>query len=164
MPLQTDERIAFSGFSMIFRSATAADLPRLIEMLVDDPLGATRERFEDPLPKPYSDAFAAIEADPANELVVAEIGGVIVGVLQLTIIPNLTYVGRSRALIEGVRVAADTRGDGAGKALVEYAIERARGLGCHMVQLTTDKSRAAALRFYERLGFKPTHEGMKLHF
>lgn len=74
MLLQTDERIAFSGFSMIFRSATAADLPRLIEMLVDDPLGATRERFEDPLPKPYSDAFAAIETDPANELVVAEIG------------------------------------------------------------------------------------------
>ena len=148
---------------MIFRQATATDLPRLVEMLVDDPLGATRERFEDPLPQSYRDAFAAIDADPANQLVVADLDGVVVGFLQLTIIPNLTYLGGSRALIEGVRVAVGSRGDGVGKALVEWAIERARSLECHLVQLTTDKSRTAALRFYERLGFEPTHEGMKLH-
>ena len=148
--------------ALIFRQATSADLPHLVRMLADDPLGATRERFEDPLPRAYHDAFAAIDSDPANELVVADREGVVVGFLQLTIIPDLTYMGRSRALIEGVRVAADTRGNGVGQALVEWAVDRAREHKCHLVQLTTDKTRGAALRFYERLGFKPTHEGMKL--
>jgi GNAT superfamily N-acetyltransferase len=149
--------------ALTFREATAADLSRLVEMLADDPLGAVRERFEDPLPGAYRDAFDAIDADPANELVVAERGGVVVGFLQLTVIPNLTYVGRSRVLIEGVRVEADNRGRGVGRALVEWAVSRARDHRCHMVQLTTDKTRASALHFYEELGFRATHEGMKLH-
>lgn len=149
--------------ALIFRAATAADLPRLVEMLADDALGAMRERSEDPLPDAYCDAFAAIEADPANELVVALSDGRLVGFLQLTIIPNLTYIGRNRALIEGVRVAAGIRGHGVGQALVEWAVDRARERACHLIQLTTDKTRPAALRFYEKLGFEATHEGLKRH-
>jgi hypothetical protein len=87
--------------ALIFREATSADLPHLVGMLADDPLGTTRERCEDPLPHAYHDAFATIDSDPANELVVVDREGVVVGFLQLTIIPNLTYMGRSRALIEG---------------------------------------------------------------
>ena len=149
--------------ALTFRQATAADLPHIVEMLANDPLGATRERFEDPLPRAYRDAFDAIDLDPANELVVAEKDAAVVGVLQLTIIPYLTYQGGRRALIEGVRVAAGSRGHGVGKALVEWAVNGAREHGCHLVQLTTDKTRAAAKPFYEKLGFKATHEGMKLH-
>ena len=149
--------------ALTFRQATAADLPHIVAMLANDPLGAMRERFEDPLPRAYRDAFDDIEPDPANELVVAETDGAVVGVLQLTIIPYLTYQGGRRALIEGVRVAASSRGHRVGQALVEWAVNRAREHGCHLVQLTTDKTRAAAKQFYEKLGFKATHEGMKLH-
>ncbi len=145
-----------------FRPAQRADLPAVVALLADDPLGAKRERFDDPLPQSYRDAFAAIEADPHNELWVAELNGQVAGVLQLTLIPYLTYQGGWRALIEGVRVAAVHRGKGLGKALFEWAISRARERGCHLVQLTTDKARPDARRFYERLGFVASHEGMKL--
>jgi ribosomal protein S18 acetylase RimI-like enzyme len=144
-----------------FRRAERGDVERIVQMLADDPLGAKRERYELPLPRSYLAAFEAIEADPNNEVVVACVDGKVIGVLQITFIPGLTYQGGWRALIEGVRVDAATRSSGLGKALVEHAIERARERGCHLVQLTTDKTRPEAKRFYEALGFVATHEGMK---
>lgn len=131
-------------------------------MLADDVLGAKRERLESPLPASYLRAFDEIDADRNNELVVACFGDDVVGVLQLTFIPYLTHQGSRRALIEGVRVARAHRGTGLGTRLFEWAIARARERGCRMVQLTTDKSRPAAKRFYEALGFVASHEGMKL--
>lgn len=146
-----------------FRHARNADLPALVRMLADDPLGARREVYSDPLAAGYTEAFAEIEADPNNELIVATVDGGLVGMFQLTFIPCLTYQGRWRALIEGVRVASGARSRGVGAAMIEWAIERARGRGCVMVQLTTDRARPDALRFYERLGFVASHHGMKLH-
>jgi GNAT superfamily N-acetyltransferase len=145
-----------------FRPATRGDLPAIVEMLADDPLGAQREADVSPLPASYGAAFDAIDADPNQELVVAEYGGAVVGVLQLTFIPSLTYRGGWRALIEGVRVAAALRSAGVGQRLFEWAIARARERGCHLLQLTSDKTRPEAIRFYERLGFVASHEGLKL--
>lgn len=144
------------------REATADDVAAIVALLADDALGAERECAQSPLPPAYHQAFDAIAADANNELIVADDGGEIVGVLQLTFIPYLTHQGSWRALIEGVRVAASRRGSGLGQQLFEWAIERARTRGCRMVQLTTDKRRPDALRFYERLGFVASHEGMKL--
>lgn len=148
--------------SLAFRPARAGDVLDIVRMLADDPLGATRERDERPLPESYARAFRAIEQDPNNELVVACRDERVVGVLQLTCLPSLTYQGGWRALIEGVRVDRGERSQGLGKALFEWAIARARERGCHMVQLTTDKARPDARRFYETLGFVASHEGMKL--
>jgi GNAT superfamily N-acetyltransferase len=149
--------------SVSFRRAHPDDLPHIVRMLADDPLGAKRERFETPLPEGYLRAFEAIARDPNNELVVACLGGAVVGVLQLTFIPYLTYQGGWRALIEAVRIDSSYRSQGLGKTMFEWAIGRARERGCHVVQLTTDKARADAKRFYESLGFVASHEGMKLH-
>ena len=148
--------------ALSFRRARATDVPDIVRMLADDPLGATRERDVTPLPESYACVFLAIDGDPNNELVVAEQDGRVVGVLQLTFIPYLTYQGGWRALIEGVRVDARARSQGLGRALFEWAIGRARERGCHLVQLTTDKTRPDARRFYEGLGFVASHEGMKL--
>lgn len=131
-------------------------------MLADDALGAIREDASDPLPQSYLDAFAAIEGDPNNELLVAERDGAIAGLLQLTFIPSLTHRGGLRAMIEGVRVHSLERGQGVGAGLVTHAIGLARSRACHLVQLTTDKQRPDALRFYEGLGFRASHEGLKL--
>jgi ribosomal protein S18 acetylase RimI-like enzyme len=144
------------------RRATAQDLPAIVRLLADDPLGAKRERYEEPLPESYRTAFAAIDRDPNQELCVACLDASVVGVLQLTFIPYLTYQGGWRALIEGVRIAPGLRSRGLGRILFEWAIERARARGCHMVQLTSDKSRPDAIRFYQGLGFVASHEGMKL--
>jgi GNAT superfamily N-acetyltransferase len=149
--------------NLSFRDARRRDVPAIVRMLADDPLGATRERFTDPLPQRYYSAYEAIAEDPNNELVVACLDGEPVGVLQITFTPHLTYQGGWRALIEGVRIDSKVRSHGFGKALFEYAISRAKERGCHMVQLTTDKARPDARRFYESLGFEATHEGMKLH-
>ena len=146
-----------------FRKAELRDVPAIVRLLADDPLGAKRERFADPLPKGYLLAFAAIDADPNNELVVACLESEVVGVLQLTFIPYLTYQGGWRALIEAVRIDSKRRSQGLGRTMFEWAIERARSRGCHVVQLTTDKARPDAKRFYEGLGFVASHEGMKLH-
>ena len=146
-----------------FRRATREDLPAIVAMLAADPLGAQRETFASPLPASYYAAFEAIDRDPNNELVVTELDGHIVGVLQMTFIPYLTYRGRPRALIEGVRVSSEVRSQGIGRTLFLWAIERARERGCHMLQLTSDKARPDAIRFYESLGFVASHEGMKLH-
>lgn len=145
-----------------FRTANAQDLTKIVEMLADDKLGKTRERYENPLPESYIKAFKAIEADPNNELIVGCVGEVIVGVLQITFTPYLTHQGSWRATIEGVRIASSERGKGMGANLINYAIEQAKTRGCHMIQLTTDKEREDSLRFYERLGFKATHEGLKM--
>ncbi len=149
---------------LTFRLATESDVETIVFMLADDPLGKKRERAELPLPRSYVDAFLAIDSDPNNELVVAQSEGKLVGFLQLTLIPYLTYQGGWRALVEGVRVAPGCRGQGIGKSLLQWAIIRAKEKGCHLIQLTTDKTREDAKIFYENLGFKATHEGMKLHF
>ena len=146
-----------------FREARSGDLPALVNLLATDPLGARRERNESPLPDSYRQAFTAINADPNNELVVAESDELIVGMLQLTFIPYLTYEGGWRAQIEGVRIHGNFRGRGYGNQMFQWAIQRSRERGCHLLQLTTDKSRPDALRFYENLGFKVSHEGLKLH-
>lgn len=145
-----------------FRPATAEDLAAIIEMLADDPLGSERENFADPLPAVYPDAFHDIESDPNNELVVVEREAVVIGVFQLTFIPYLTYQGGWRALVEGVRVARSARSAGIGELMFKWAISRAKERGCILIQLTTDKSRPDAVRFYEKLGFAASHEGMKL--
>lgn len=146
-----------------FRQAVIDDLPYIVDMLADDPLGAARERFEVPLPSSYFAAFEAIASNPAHELIVAVYNNQPVGVLQLTYIPNISYQGSWRALIEGVRVSANLRGHGIGRKLFQYAIDRAKQKDCHIVQLTMDKQRTDALRFYHSLGFQDTHEGLKLH-
>ncbi|MGE5674084.1 MAG: N-acetyltransferase family protein [Mycobacterium leprae] len=153
-----------TGTQPTFRLANREDLPAIVRMLADDLLGARREEYTLPLPPSYYTAFEAIDSDPNNELIVAELDGTVCGVLQLTYIPYLTYRGRWRALIEGVRVDSSRRGSGIGRKLFQWAIERAQEKGCHLVQLTTDKARPDALRFYESLGFVASHEGMKLHF
>ena len=145
-----------------FREAKAEDLERIVEMLSDDLLGSKRERFELPLPSSYEKAFKAIDADPNNELVVVNHKGKIVGVLQITFTPYITHQGGWRATVEGVRISSDVRGMGVGSQMIEYAIARAKERGCHLIQLTTDKQREDALRFYERLGFNATHEGFKM--
>ncbi|WP_144635617.1 GNAT family N-acetyltransferase [Priestia megaterium] len=145
-----------------FRIAVEQDLDRIVEMLSDDELGKTRERYEQPLPESYIKAFQAITSDPNNELVVAYQGNEVIGVQQITFVPYITYQGGWRATIEGVRTAPSVRGKGIGTELIKWAIHRAKERGCHLIQLTTDKQRGDALRFYERLGFKPTHEGLKM--
>ena len=131
--------------------------------MADDPLGATRECFENPLPVSYRKAFDLIDQDPNNELLVLENkrDGVL-GVLQITYIPYLTYQGSWRALIEGVRIDKSKRGGGLGSMLVLGAIDRAKQNNCRLVQLTSDKARPEAIQFYEKLGFTASHEGLKL--
>jgi GNAT superfamily N-acetyltransferase len=144
------------------RDARRDEVPQIVAMLADDALGAAREVTSDPLPARYYDAFDAIAREPNNRLLVAERNGEVVGTLQLTFIVGLSRQGAKRALIEAVRVTAPWRGQGIGAAIVRQAIEIARAEGCAMVQLTSDKSRKEAHRFYERLGFVASHEGMKL--
>jgi GNAT superfamily N-acetyltransferase len=144
------------------RRATRADVVRIVQMLADDAIGATREELADPLPQAYWDAFDAIEADLNQYLAVAEIDGAVVGCLQLTFQPGLTRLGMWRAIVEGVRVDSSRRGARIGETMIAWAIEEARRRHCGLIQLTTDKRRVDAHRFYERLGFEATHEGMKL--
>src|SRR6056297_1301352 len=149
--------------SIKIRPAVAADLPEIVRMLADDPLGSQRERSVDPLPDSYHATFEAIEQDSNNELVVAEgQNGGIIAVLQLTFTPYITHQGGWRATIEGVRVDSGSRGSGLGRELFTWAISRARERGCRLIQLTTDKQRPEARGFYESLGFVASHEGMKL--
>lgn len=151
-----------SAAGLTFRPAQRDDLPAIVRMLADDPLGALRERLDDPLPASYYTAFDAIQSDPHIELLVACRGDVVLGVFQITFTPHLSYQGGWRASIEGVRVRSDSRSQGIGRQMFEWAIQRARQRGCHVVQLMSDKSRTDAHRFYAGLGFQATHEGMKL--
>ena len=146
-----------------FRLATRQDLLAIVHMLAEDELGAQRERFEMPLPQAYSDAFEAIDRDPNHELVVAEVDGEVIGTLQLMFLPSISYQGGIRAQVESVRVVGRLRGQGFGAEVMKWALERARQRGCHLMQLTTHKSRTDAHRFYEGLGFTKSHIGMKIN-
>ena len=142
------------------RAAVADDVPAIVGMLADDPLGAQRESPDDLAP--YLSALERLGADPNQRLVVAVREGRVVGTLQLTIIPGLSRRGATRSIVEGVRIHADERGSGLGTELIERAIEESRDQGCQLVQLTSDQTRTDAHRFYERLGFTASHTGFKL--
>ncbi|WP_259553499.1 GNAT family N-acetyltransferase [[Roseibacterium] beibuensis] len=144
-----------------FRRARAPDLPAIVALLADDPIGRLREDASEPLIAAYIDAFAAIEADPNQLLAVATADGRVVGTLQITFIPGMSRKGMWRGQIEGVRIAADHRGAGLGRRAFEWAIEQCRARGCALVQLTTDRERPDAHRFYEQLGFSASHLGYK---
>ncbi|MFJ9039807.1 GNAT family N-acetyltransferase [Streptomyces sp. NPDC102406] len=142
------------------RAASAEDVPAIVAMLADDPLGARRESPDDLTP--YLAAQARLSADPNQHLVVAVRQGRVVGTLQLTVVPGLSRKGATRSIIEGVRIHADERGSGLGTRLIEWAIEESRRQDCQLVQLTSDATRTDAHRFYERLGFTASHVGFKL--
>jgi GNAT superfamily N-acetyltransferase len=145
---------------LLFRTARREDLAAIVALLADDVLGKARDAAT--VDAAYQAAFDAIDADSRNELVVADDDGAVVACLQLTYIPGLGRHGAERAQVEAVRVRRDRRGSGLGTELMQWVIARARARGCALVQLTTDQRRADAHRFYERLGFEPTHVGMKL--
>ncbi len=150
---------------MNFRKATENDVSAIVEMIADDELGKKRENFKNPLPKAYLKAFENINSDANQELIVVENeNSEIIGTMQLSFIQHLTYRGGVRAQIEAVRIRKDKRGLGIGKTMFKWAINRAKERNAHLLQLTTDKKRPKAIKFYEDLGFKATHEGMKIHF
>lgn len=145
------------------RRATIGDLPSIVELLIDDPLGLAREGGDGPdAMEPYVRAFEAVDADPAHLLVVAEDGGRVVATLQLSFIPGLARRGALRAQVEGVRVHPEGRNSGLGRALLLWARDEAERRGCALIQLTTDKQRFDAHRFYTRVGFTASHDGFKL--
>lgn len=146
----------------VIRRATLDDVPAIVALLADDVLGRAREVSATPLDPRYAGAFAAIDTDPNQLLMVMERNGTVVGCCQITVIPGLSNIGRWLGQIEGVRIAASERGKGLGEILIRWAIDECRRRGCGAVQLTTDKRRTGAHRFYERLGFVASHEGMKL--
>jgi len=145
------------------RAARQTDVRALVSLIAADQLGVTRDGVRNAADlAAYTAAFEAIDADPAHVLVVAELAGEIVGTMQLSFLPGLARRGALRAQIEAVRVAESSQGAGLGTAMIGWAIDEARRRGCALVQLTTDKSRLDAHRFYQRLGFVASHEGMKL--
>jgi GNAT superfamily N-acetyltransferase len=149
--------------TVTLRPARREDVPALVALLAADQLGAARDGVRDQHDlAAYERAFLAMDEDPAHILLAAESAGEVVGTLQLSFLPGLARRGALRAQVEAVRVAESTRGSGLGAAMMSWAIEESRRRGCALVQLTSDKSRADAHRFYERLGFVPSHEGMKL--
>ncbi|QXE35844.1 GNAT family N-acetyltransferase [Streptomyces sp. GMY02] len=142
------------------RRAAPDDIPAIVAMLADDPLGAQRESPDDLTP--YTAAYQRLASDPNQHLMVAVRDGRVVGTLQLTIVPGLSRRGALRSVIEGVRVHRDERGSGLGTQFIEWAVDESRRQGCQLVQLTSDASRTDAHRFYERLGFTASHLGFKL--
>jgi len=150
---------------MKFRKATENDVSAIVQMIADDELGTTRENFQIPIPSEYLKAFKNINSDKNQELIVVENEEMeIMGTPQLSFIQYLTYRGGIRARIEAVRIRKDKRGLGIGKVMFEWAINRAKERKAHLLQLTTDKKRPKAIKFYEQLGFKQSHEGLKMHF
>lgn len=145
------------------RAAREEDLATMVSLLADDRLGSRRERRGGEMAESYREAYRAIAGDENHTLLVADLGGTVIGMLQLSFLPHLTYEGRWRAQIEGVRVAREHRSRGVGRMMLEAAVERARTRGCHLVQLTTDRRRPEALEFYLDLGFEASHQGLKLH-
>ncbi len=148
--------------NILFRLAKRADLLSIVRMLADDDLGSQRECYVDPLPQSYYSAFEQIESDPNHELIVAEREGEVIGTLHLIFLPSISYQGGLRAQVESVRVDKRFQSQGIGSQMMKWTIERARQRGAHLVQLTTHQTRLDAHRFYERLGFKGSHLGMKL--
>ena len=155
-------RLSIPGATIVLREARADDVPAIVRLLAADRLGATREDASAERLAPYLEAFREIDADPAHLLVVAEDGVAIVGTLQLSFLPGLARRGSRRGQIEAVRIHADRRGRRLGQAMMEWAIDESRRRGCSLVQLTSDKGRPEAHRFYEGLGFVSSHEGFKL--
>lgn len=145
-----------------FRDATPDDLGFIVRLIVDDNVVATNDRPDEPDHPRYLAAFEAIAADPNQRLIIAERDGQPVGTQQLTFIPGIARFGESRCLIEAVHIAPTHRNLGLGGEMIGWAIEQARTRGCGLVQLTSNKQRLDAHRFYERLGFKKSHEGFKL--
>ncbi|WP_431300771.1 GNAT family N-acetyltransferase [Tabrizicola sp. BL-A-41-H6] len=144
--------------SVVFRDAHWTDVPAIVALLTDDPLGQGREMAK---MDRYLDAFDDIAANPMHQLIVGDVDGRVMACCQLTILAGLSRGGARRALVEAVRVSADLRSQGVGAAMMAECEARARAAGCTMIQLTTDRSRQDAHRFYERLGYHPTHVGMK---
>jgi GNAT superfamily N-acetyltransferase len=149
--------------NIIFRKAIRADIPDIVRLLMDDNLGSSREQYNKNVPSSYYSAFDAINLDKNNYLVVAELDGKIIGTMQLTFITYMTYQGGKRLQIEGVRIDKTIRGRGIGQEMFKWAINKAKEEGCHVIQLTTDKKRPEALKFYKKLGFVDSHEGFKFH-
>jgi GNAT superfamily N-acetyltransferase len=147
---------------LVFRLANEEDLIDIVRMLADDPIGATREKFDNNLSDNYIKAFKNIQSDSNQELTIVELNGEKVATFQLTYIQYLTHQGGLRAQVEAVRTNSNYRGQGIGKKVFNYIIERATAKGCNLLQLTSDKKRPEAIRFYETIGFIATHEGMKL--
>lgn len=145
------------------RDARADDLPAIVALLADDEHGRLRDDPSLPLDPRYGEAFAAMERSPDQRLIVAEDGGVVVGTMQLSFLPGLSYRGGWRMQIEAVRIARERRGEGFGSAMIEWAIAEARGRNVRLVQLSSSNGRARAHAFYERLGFAKSHGGFKLH-
>ena len=149
---------------LIFRKAGKGDIPNIVKLLADDELGSKREDYKIPLPKVYCDAFQNIFQDKNQELIIIEnFNKEIIGTLQLTFIQYLTHQGGLRAQIEAVRIQKKFRGKGFGKRIFKWAIKRSIDKGAHLIQLTTDKQRPDAIKFYKALGFRDSHMGMKLH-
>lgn len=147
--------------ALVFREARREDVPRIVRLLADDTLGQTREAQGDDLDPAYAEAFDAIAKDRNNRLIVGDIDGVVVSCMQLTTIPHLTFKGGTRLQIEGVRVDKAFRDRKIGAAMIDWAIAFGRKEGCHLVQLTSNKDRDDALRFYQAQGFEPSHIGFK---
>ena len=149
---------------MTFRKATKKDVSKIVEMYADDELGRNRENYQSPVPEEYLIAFKKIMTDQNQELIIVENEKTeVIGTMQLSFIQYLTYRGGIRAQIEAVRIRKDQRGLGIGKKMIEWAIHRAKAQNAHLIQLTTDKKRPKAIKFYEELGFTASHEGMKMH-
>ncbi len=149
--------------NLIYRKAHVNDLKEIIFLLADDKLGHLRERADDPMAQSYLDSFTKIDNDPNQYLIVIEDDGSIIGTCHATLLYSLTFSGSTRLQIEAVRVSASARGQNIGQQMIAFAISWGKRHGATIVQLTTNKERPDALRFYEKLGFKATHEGMKLY-
>ena len=148
---------------LFYRVATAADLPFMIALIADDDVsGVEMDGWGPETASRYEQALAAITADPNQALYIAELDGTPIGTLQLTFIPGIMRKGMWRGLVESVHVVPDQRNKGFGKAMMRWAIERCRERGCGLVQLTSNKKRTDAHRFYRALGFAQSHEGFKL--
>lgn len=148
---------------IIIRKAGYADIKSIVKLLANDPLGKMRETYNEPLHENYYKAFADIDADKNNYLIVAEVEGKVIGTAQLTILTHLTYQGGKRGHIEGVRIDESHRGSGIGKHMIEWMINKSKELNCHMIQLTMNKARGDTIEFYRKLGFVASHEGLKLY-
>ena len=160
MAKQSQKRV-----EMILRYSTKKDLLEIVEMIAEDDLGNKREIIQEPLHVDYINAFKNIDTDANQELIIVENdNSEIIGTMQLSFIQYLTYRGGLRAQIEAVRIRKDKRGNGIGKIMFEWAVNRAKERKAHLLQLTTDKKRANAIKFYKGIGFIATHEGMKMHF
>ena len=146
---------------LVLREARRADLPVILAMLAEDTIPPAREA--DPSDPRYLAAFAAIDGDPNQHLIAAELDGRVVGTMQLSFLPGLSFTGSWRGLIEAVRIAADLRGQKLGEQMILWAVEQCRARDCKLVQLTSSATRTDAHRFYARLGFVQSHVGMKLH-